>query len=307
MTPIVVPAEPLIYAMSRSHAPVVSVPDGSLLTFPTRDCFEDQIQSAEADFVALDWTRVNPATGPVFVTGAQPGDALAVDILRIEIGAQAVMVTGPGLGVEGDTLQENTVRVYPVQGGQVTMGSVQVPVQPMIGVIGTAPAGEAVSNGTPGRHGGNMDTRLIQAGTTLLLPVEVEGALLAMGDLHAAMGDGEVSVCGLEVAGRVTVRVRVIPQCRWPLPMLQTATHLYTIASALTLDEAAVLATKHMSAFLQAEAGLSRADAVGLLSAVGHLQISQVVDPLKTCRFELALEILHQLGIPRVADRSKAH
>lgn len=297
MTSIAVPHEHLIYAMNRQNPPVLSVPDGSVLTFDTRDCFEDQIQDAGADFGGLDWTRVNPATGPVFVEGARPGDALAVHIEHIEIGSQAVMVTGPGLGVEGDALEENSVRVYAVHDGHVTMGAVRVPVRPMIGVIGTAPAGEPVPNGTPGTHGGNMDTRVIQAGATLILPVEVEGALLAMGDLHAAMGDGEVSVCGLEVPGRVTVRVRVVPQCRWPLPMVQTGTHLYTVASALTLDEAAVLATKHMSSFLQAEAGLSRADAIGLLSAAGHLQISQVVDPLKTCRFELSLEILHQLGI----------
>ncbi|ACO47597.1 acetamidase/formamidase family protein [Deinococcus deserti] len=302
MTIIPVPAERLIYAMDRSNAPLVTVPDGSVLTFETRDCFEDQIQDAGADFVTLDWTRVNPATGPVFVEGAQPGDALAVEIQHIEIGSQAVMVTGPGLGVEGDVLEHPTVRVYPINDGHITMGAVKIPVQPMIGVIGTAPAGDPVPNGTPGPHGGNMDTRLIQAGTTLLLPVEVEGGLLAMGDLHAAMGDGEVSVCGLEVPGRVTVRVRVVPQCRWPLPMLHTDTHVYTIASAVTLDEAAVMATKQMSAFVQAGTGLSPADAIGLLSAAGNLQISQVVDPLKTCRFELSLDILSALGFTPERD-----
>ncbi|GAA5513836.1 hypothetical protein Dcar01_02584 [Deinococcus carri] len=298
MTTFDVSREHLVYAMDRENPPVLRVPDGSTLVFHTRDCFEDQIQDARAAFTALDWNRVNPATGPVFIEGAQPGDALAIEILDIQVGDQAVMVTGPGLGVEGDALEQPSVRVYPIEDGQVTLHGVRLPLRPMIGVIGTAPADTPVPNGTPGPHGGNMDTTVIRAGSLLVLPVNVEGGLLALGDLHAGMGDGEVSVCGLEVPGRVTLRAHVVKACAWPLPLVQTATHLYTIASALTLDEAAILATKHMSAFLQTQAGLPRADAIGLLSAAGHLQISQVVDPLKTCRFELGLDILAQLGVP---------
>lgn len=297
MTAITVSQDHLIYAMDRANPPALHAPSGSTLVFHTCDCFEDQIQDAVAPFTALDWTRINPATGPVFIDGAEPGDVLAIDILDLQIGPQAVMVTGPGLGVEGDVLTEPTVRVFPVEHGHVTVSGVCLPVRPMIGVIGTAPAGEAVPNGTPGDHGGNMDTTVIRAGSTLYLPVNVPGALLALGDLHAGMGDGEVSVCGLEVPGIVTLHVTVLKACRWPLPMVRTDRHLYTIASAVTLDEAATLATKHMSRVLQSGAGLSRADAIGLLSAAGNLQISQVVDPLKTCRFELSLDILQQLGI----------
>ncbi|GHG05440.1 acetamidase [Deinococcus piscis] len=296
MTVFEIPNDRLIYSMDRRHEPALRAPGGSTLIFHTRDCFEDQIQQP-ADYTGLNWDRVNPATGPVFIEGAQPGDALAIEILSIEVGDRAVMVTGPGLGVEGDALEESSVSLFAVQDGQVSLGRVKLPVRPMIGVIGTAPAGEPVPNGTPDDHGGNMDTTVICAGHTLFLPVNVEGGLLALGDLHAAMGDGEVSVCGLEVPGKVTVRVSVVPQCRWPLPLVQTPQHLYTIASAVTLDEAAQRAAKHMSALLQQEAGLSRAEAIGLMSAAGHLQISQVVDPQKTCRFELSLEVLAQLGV----------
>ncbi len=297
MTTLTVPREHLIYAMDPLNPPAMRVPDGATLTFQTRDCFEDQIQDAGAAFTALDWNRVNPATGPVYIEGAQPGDALEIEILKIEIGPQSVMVTGPGLGVEGGNLSEPSVRVYPHESGHVTVAGVRLPLRPMIGVIGTAPAQGAVSNGTPGDHGGNMDTTVIREGSTLWLPVNVPGGLLALGDLHAGMGDGEVSVCGLEVPGEVTLRVNVVKACSWPLPMVQTAEHLYTIASAVTLDEAANLAAQQMSQFLQAGAKLSRADAIGLMSAAGNLQISQVVDPLKTCRFELSLGILAQLGV----------
>lgn len=297
MTVFEVSSDHLIYAMDHANPPVLRVPSGSTLVFHTRDCFEDQIQDADAPFMALDWDRVNPATGPVYIEEAKPGDALAIEILDIQVGQQAVMVTGPGLGLEGDVLTEASVRVFPIEENYIVVSGVKLPLRPMIGVIGTAPAKNPVPNGTPGPHGGNMDSTVIRPGSTLYLPVNVEGGLLALGDLHAAMGDGEVSVCGLEVSGQVTLRVTRIEACGWPLPLVRTPHALYTIASAPTLDEAATLATKNMSSILRRMAGLSRADAIGLLSAAGNLQISQVVDPLKTCRFELSLGILEQLHL----------
>src|SRR6185437_1497878 len=98
-------------------------------------------------------------------------------------------------------------------------------------------ADEPISCGTPDKHGGNMDSKVIREGTTLYLPVNVPGALLALGDLHAAMGDGEVAVCGLEIPGEVTVKVDVIKGKEWKLPMAKTADHLYTIASEKLLDD----------------------------------------------------------------------
>src|SRR6185437_13220666 len=100
-------------------------------------------------------------------------------------------------------------------------------------------ADEPISCGTPDKHGGNMDSKVIREGTTLYLPVNVPGALLALGDLHAAMGDGEVAVCGVEIAGEVTVTVEVIKGQAWKLPLAQTADAVYTIASEKLLDDAA--------------------------------------------------------------------
>ena len=288
----------LIYAMGANNAPVLNVPDGSTIVFETCDCFEDQIQSADALFTELDWSRINPATGPVYVDDAQPGDVLAVRIERIVLNQQAVMMTSPGLGVCGDQISAPTIRVIPVGDGFGTLPQgVRIPLNPMIGVIGTAPAGEPVSCGTPDAHGGNMDCRIITEGTTLYLPVNVPGALLAIGDLHAAMGDGEVSVCGMEIAGEVTVQVSVIKGRALPTPMAQTADTIYTIASARLLDDAASLAARNMVDFVRSETSLSTDDAVNLLSVAGDLQICQVVDPLKTCRYALPKTIASQLGL----------
>lgn len=287
----------LIYSMSANNSPVLQVRDGDAIMFETCDCFEDQITSVDTPFNELDWNRINPATGPVYIEGAEPGDILAVTIDRIQIGDRGVMVTGPGLGVIGDDLQENFIRMLPVREGKAIFSDqLEIPLNPMIGVIGTAPAGEPVSCGTPDKHGGNMDCKLIKEGTTLYLPVNVPGALLALGDLHAAMGDGEVSVCGVEIAGEVSVTVSVIKEKSWKLPMAKTAQALYTIASEKLLDDAANTATRNMVDFLETECGMSKHDAIALLSIAGNLQICQVVDPLKTARFELPLELLEKIG-----------
>lgn len=287
----------LIYAMAANNKPVLEVEDGATVLVETCDCFENQITAVDTPFNELDWNRINPATGPVYVQGAEPGDVLAVSIERIALNDHGVMVTGPGLGVIGDDLKGNEIRIIPVRDGKAELfDNLHLPINPMIGVIGTAPAGEAISCGTPGGHGGNMDCKAITEGTTLYLPVNVPGALFALGDLHAAMGDGEVAVCGVEIAGEVTVTLRLIKGKQWKLPMAKTANHLYTIASEVLLDDAANAATKNMVHFLETECNLSKHDAIKLLSIGGNLQICQVVDPLKTCRYELALGILEQLG-----------
>ncbi|WP_419878614.1 acetamidase/formamidase family protein [Brevibacillus centrosporus] len=288
----------LIYTMSPDHSPTLRVESGSVVTFETCDCFEDQIQSADTPFGELDWNRINPASGPVFIEGAEPGDILAVHIQKMEINSRGVMVTGPNLGVMGFELQENVIKMIPIEDGKAILSDkLQVPLNPMIGVIGTAPAKEAISCGTPGDHGGNMDCKQMREGTTLLLPVNVPGALFALGDLHAAMADGEVAVCGVEIAGEVTVKLDVIKGKSWPLPMAINEEHLMTIASEKELDKAADRAVINMVRFLHDELDLPKAEATFLLSAAGDLRVCQVVDPLKTARVELPLEYAKAAGL----------
>lgn len=224
---------------------------------------------------------------------AEPGDILEVTIEKIKLADRGVMMTGPGVGVLGEDLSENVIQMVPIREEKVILlDKIELPLNKMIGVIGTAPAnGESISCETPDKHGGNMDSKVITEGSTLYLPINVPGALLAMGDLHAAMGDGEISVCGVEIAGEVTVSVNVIKGKQWKVPMVKTEHALYTIASEPSLDEAATAATKNMINFLEAEAEVSKHDATFLLSIGGNLQISQVVNPLKTVRFELPMSI----------------
>ena len=281
-----------IHMMSRENAPVAHAKSGDTVRFETLDCFGCQIKEESQLLGKLDWTNINPATGPLFVEGAMPGDVLKVEILEIELDDHGVMCDGPGNGITGRAVTEESTKILPVRDGMITFNEkLCFPVNPMIGVIGTAPAGNGIDTGTPGPHGGNMDCTRIGAGATLYLPVNTEGALLAMGDLHARMGDGEVEVCGVEIAGAVTVRVTVVKNCGLPTPFLVNDEIAAAIYSAVTLDDASVGATMAMHSFLMQELGLNEHEAGMLLSVAGDLRICQIVDPEKTCRMEIPLSI----------------
>jgi amidase len=270
---------------------------GGRVRLETSDCFAGQIHAAGATPDAVDWERINPATGPVFVEGAAVGDVLSLNVERIEVASQGVMAVSPEFGVLRERISATIFAIVPIDDGLARLpGGVEVSVRPMVGVIGVAPAGAPVSCGSPGAHGGNMDTRLIGEGAVVYLPVAAPGALLAAGDLHAAMGDGEICGTGVEVAGSVTLRVDVRHDLELVNPVVETAEVVATIASAETLDEAADLATRDMADLVMRQLGLSVADATMLMSVAGHLQVSQVVDPLKTARFALPKSIITRLG-----------
>ena len=286
-----------IHKMSKDNPPVATAKSGDTVCFETLDCFGCQLKSEDQLLGGLDWSNINPATGPLFVEGAEPGDVLKVEILKIELDKQGVMVDGPGSGVTGVAVTSESTKILPVSDSMVKFNEkLSFPICPMIGVIGTAPAEEGVDTGTPGPHGGNMDCTRIGEGATLYLPVNVEGALLAMGDLHALMGDGEVEVCGVEIAGAVTVRVTVLKNCALPTPFLVNKEVAMAIFSAESLDDAAVGATMSMHSFLMKELHMNEHEAGMLLSVVGNLRICQIVDPEKTCRMELPLSIMETYG-----------
>jgi amidase len=206
------------------------------------------------------------------------------------------MAVSGDFGVLSDRFEGISFAMIPIENGSAQVAGASVAVRPMIGVIGVAPDGAAVPCGSPGPHGGNMDTRLIGEGATLYLPVFAPGALLAAGDLHAAMGDGEICGTGVEVAGSIQLRVDVRRDIELTNPVVETADVVATIASAETLDEAADRATRDMADLLTRRLGLSAADATMLMSAAGQLQVSQIVDPLKTARYAMPKEILSRFG-----------
>lgn len=293
-----IPKEKYVLTMSPNHEAVAYADSGETVVFDAYDAFSNKITSVDIGFSAVGWESINPATGPLYINDAEPGDTLKVEILDIEIEDQGVMATEPNLGGLKGTVTEEVTKFFPIRDGYAIFDDkLKIPVNPMVGVIGTAPKEGEIPTGTPGEHGANMDCKRITKGTTVYLPVNVPGGLLAVGDCHAVMGDGEVVICGLEIPAKVTVKVTVLKDVDYPLPLLADEDHVMTVASAETLDEASSHALKKMHTFLVNELKMNNEEAGMLLSLVGDLKICQIVNPLKTSRMELPQWVLEKYEV----------
>jgi len=293
-------SENYVYSMSAHNQAAASCQPGETVIFETQDCFSNQIQSEEVLFESTDWDTINPATGPLKVEGAEIGDTLKVEIKKIELNNQGVMVTTPEESYLEGFITKSKTKILPIKNNKVIFNDkINFDLKPMIGVIGTSPGEDkkAVSCGTPASHGGNMDTKVIMAGTTLYLPVKVPGAMLAMGDLHAAMGDGEVGVTGVEAAGEVTVKVDLVKNKDLSDPLLETEAAFYTIASGTDVDAAVKKASNNMFRFLKERLDLHNNEISMLMSIICDLQISQVVDPQKTARMRVDKKVLKEYDL----------
>lgn len=286
-----------LFSFDKDLEPVLKVPSGETVRIRTKDCFGNQLLGPEDQLSEIDWEAINPATGPIYVEGAVAGGTLKVHIDNIELDAQTSSCTGKDEGVCGDRFSDWATHFCKVEDGKVVWDDrLSIPVAPMIGVIGVAPEGEPVNCGTPGKHGGNMDNTAIAAGATLYFPVAVDGALFGCGDMHAVMGDGEVSVSGAEVAGYATVTLTALPELSVPNPLIENETHFGIIVSAESLDKAAELAVQQMVDLLASRTNESEADLVMLLSLVADVRICQMVDPEKTVRFMVPKYVLDAIG-----------
>jgi acetamidase/formamidase len=273
----------------RSLAPVVTVAPGGELTVGTADASGGQLaaDSGTEAVTALDFSRVNPVTGPVAVEGARPGDALVVDVLDVAVGTWGWTANIPGFGLLAEDFPDAHLRVSTIGGGVVEfLPGLALPVVPMIGTIGVAPPEPGEHSIVPPRRwGGNMDIRHVGPGARLVLPVGVEGALLSLGDVHAAMGDGEV--CGTGVETSATVRLRVgLRQGAAPVtPLIETDARtqragraLATTGIAPDLMEATRQAVRALVDEIVSRTGLDPVDAYLLASVAADLKISEVVD-----------------------------
>lgn len=287
------PNNATIYAFDKSHPAKLTVNAGETIEISTLDCFSNQVNEKNS-LSGIDWNHINPATGPIYVKDAKAGDILKVIIHSIELAETGVIAVGPGFGVMPiDFIAQKIIQVD--HNVAHFSDEIKIPLNPMIGVIGVAPANDPIPTGTPDSHGGNMDTKLITAGSILYLPVAVDGALFALGDLHAAMGDGEVGGTGIEIAGKVTATLDVIHNQSIPHPIIETQNAFAFIVSKPTIDEAIQLATKLGIEAIHQYTKLSLHDAAMLASITCDAEISQLVDPLLTARFVVPKSILPQL------------
>ena len=232
--------------------------------------------------------KTNPATGPIAIDGAEPGDVIAAEILNIKLGGSGYTLLKPGFGVIPDMVERPVARICSIVDGMLQFGDLLVPLRPMIGVIATAPPGEPQGTAFVGRHGGNLDCNLIAVGCKIHLPVRVAGGLLFVGDVHATMGDGEISGSGFEIDAEVHIRLTLTKGGAGEWPWLETEDVVVTLASAPTFEKASDFAIRSMLDLLMKRYEISQTDAYMLMSIRGDLRINQACrSPIDTSvRFE---------------------
>jgi amidase len=275
--------------------PVLKLKSGDILETNTLDCFGDAIQHP-GDTLSMA-KGDNPLSGPFYVEGAEPGDTLAIRLISLEVNSnQGVGAFAPGFGaisatnytpMLGASVPER-IWFYPIDhsAGVATFKahdtdfSVKIPLHTFIGSIGVAPAdGEARSSVVPAEFGGNMDAPEVSVGNVLYLPVNVPGALLYMGDGHAAMGDGEIAGSAIEVPLDVKVQLSVIKGRKIAWPRFENEHEIMTAGIYRPVDDALRIAFTQLVDWMHKDYGLSELDAYELLSKTAKIHLTEMVDP----------------------------
>lgn len=280
--PLRVPRTELLYTYAPKREPVARVDPGERLLVETRTAFGEAELVHGQEVVGPPPGRADPLTGPIFVRGAEVGDALAVEIEAIELVGDPVI--GPYRGSSPLDWHALPVDILKVKDGALLVGSLSLPLRPMVGCIAVAPASETTPSTSVGDHGGNLDTRHIAPGATVLLPVFEQGAGLVLGDCHALQGDGEMTGAPPETDAEVTIRVDVVKGLTLQRPRVLTPDRFMVLASATTLEQACALAIEDMVIALSSETSLTRDQAYVLLTLCGDLEISQIVNSWATVR-----------------------
>ena len=269
---------------NRDLPPVLTVESGDTVVFETRNASDDQVvrDTSTADFPRIDRGRTHALTGPVFVRGAEPGDALEVRILDIQVEDWGYQMVAPGFGFLPEDFAGPHIAPYPIdraKGEVVFAPHVRLPLRPHPGIVGVAPAerGEFRTL-APDLNAGNVDIGELNPGAAICIPVLVPGALFSTGDVHAAMGDGEVCLTGVETRAEVTLRLAVRKDLRILQPHYETAEEYGTVGHGPTLEAAAKHALRAMIAHLAGALRLSPVQAYCLCSATVDLRINQVVN-----------------------------
>lgn len=287
-----------VYHFSKGNDPVKTVKKGDIETFKTLDCFSNQVRSEDQLITSIDFNRVNPATGPVFLEGVTKGDVLVADILDIRIEDEGFISTLPDTGPLFEKTKELRTKKIPIVNGEIVFNDVRHPVNPMVGVIGLAPEDGEIACGFPGAHGGNMDCNKIGKGSKVYFPVNVEGALFQLGDLHASMGDGEICGAGVEIPGEVDIKFDLIKNLKLDWPVVETEDMWYAIASDESFEIALKYATYQINDLVAKAYGWDATDTYLYMSAVGSFEICQGCKPS-------AFPAVVRFGVPKVEGKPR--
>jgi amidase len=280
---------------ARSDNPVASLRPGDILDTNTLDCFGGALKKPgdTLSMVKMD----NPLTGPFYIEGAQPGDTLVIRFLELTIdGDQGIGAYEPGFGALSSSTYTpmlnhdlpERIWFYPIDKDSNTATfkatdsnfTTKIPLHPFLGCIGVAPEnGEARSSLVPAEFGGNMDSPQASVGNTLYLPVNVIGAMLYLGDGHAAMGDGEVAGSAIEVPMNVRIQVDLIKGKKISWPRFENDDYLMATGIYRPLEDATRIAFTELIKWIHDDYGLTQFDIYELMSVAGEVSVSEIVDP----------------------------
>ncbi len=282
-----------IYVLDPDAAPAITIDSGEELMVETWDAFEGVRDPAAIDARYLR----GPATGPIYVNGAEPGDALRLDFISIVPKEGAAHMVMPGRGF----LEEEFTQAYPTvitfEDGQALLPSgLRLPLKPSMGLVATTPTYIQNTASDSGPYGGDIDMKELVEGSSLYLPVFVPGGLLALGDCHALVGDGAVAGTGAECSADTHLRVTVEKGMGISSPRALTPDYFVVLSYGDELGPAMKQAVRDMVDFLVKEKGMAPYDAYTLLSLAGDVRVSRTFRPISPVKMMLSRHALEQLG-----------
>ena len=284
--------------------PCVKISSGERITVETLDALfgkSDEVRDGKFS-KKYTFTHANPATGPIYINGALPGDTLEIEIHEIKLtGVGYLSVPNSGESTENTRNGYDYIKfeAMPDNKNLRALRSNKIfPAKPMIGVIGVAVSDEVFGGRfafgvEAGDHGGNMDNNAITSGVKVYMPVFAEGALLGLGDVHAVMGDGEVFGQGVEICADIDITVNLIKDMKINRPLVISDEVISAAASAETIEKASDLTVSDMRFILETHYGLTPVDAALAVAFYGDLRVCQIVNSQKTMRMEIRKDVLN--------------
>ena len=274
--------------------PIACVNSGETISFHSPDCWGNNLNSSiTKDELYKKGLEMNPCCGPVWINNSEVGDTLKIHIDDIQVKNGHLAIYRKEFGVLGDYLSKDETIDVSIQNGIASLynGLFRWTIKPMLGVLAVTPKGEKQSTLLSGKYGGNMDCKLLRKGTTLYLPVQVPGALLITGDVHALQGDGEV-LASLEVPAEIKLTVDVIKNKSEQWPILETEDAWYVITSALTSSDANTISLSAMADFVTTRGIYTPLQWLTIMGLRGNSQNCKVVDKYKTSRFMMPKDVM---------------
>jgi len=285
--------ENLIYFLEPDASPAITIDSGEELMVETWDAFEGIRDPKLLEAKSLK----GPAIGPIYVNGAEPGDALRVEFISIVPKEGAAHMVMPGRGFLGEEFPDAYSTVMTLADGNLVLPSgIKLPLAPSMGVVATTPTYKQSTASDSGPYGGDIDMKELVAGSTLFLPVLVPGGMLALGDCHAVVGDGAVAGTGAECSSDTHIRVTVEKGMGITGPRAITPDYFVVLSHGEELGPAMKQAVRDMVEFLVIEKGMAPYDAYTLCSLAGDIRVSRTFRPISPVKMMLSRVALEQLG-----------